>query len=488
MIAGDADRAVGARPSRARRVALVLALLAAWMSSGIAPFRDALMGAAAPGDFATDFVPAERIRRGASPRVDLAWGNLEAQKLGAPPYADIGVPFGAHPPPAVSLVAALVPLGFPMAARVWLLSSVVCLAIVAWMAAAAVGLAGRRRVAVAVGALIALVLWPPVLHNLEKGQWSILLAALLAASWGAARRGHHRLAGALVAGAAAFKVMPLLVLVAFVRCDRRARRRVLAGALVAGAVLVIVSAVVAGPGAWLDFFASAPANTRGWQTGPANTLSIWGVLARLLIGGPYAQPLSTAPGTAMLAPLFWATAATGLVLLATAGHGKDGRAAVVSGDAHDPGDGHGDARARSDAPFDARFAAWSLLAVMLSPLAWSHAATLLLLPMALVWGALSRQAPAAATPRLLLGLALVLLTIPRATLFALGGAFPVAPARGLCLSIHLGAALLVFGVMTLRRRAVDPDQRAFNLEPSHTPASTAERMEPETTPAPDAGP
>ena len=31
--------------------------------------------------------------------------------------------------------------------------------------------------------------WPPVLYNLEKGQWSVLVAVLLALAWHAVRRG-----------------------------------------------------------------------------------------------------------------------------------------------------------------------------------------------------------------------------------------------------------------------------------------------------------
>jgi hypothetical protein len=106
-------------------------IAAAWASAGGAPIADAFRGAAAPGDFATDFVVAARLWSNQSVIVDVATGNADAARMGAPPYAAHGVPFGAHPPPATMVVAALVPLGFRGAAAAWLALSLMGLAVVA---------------------------------------------------------------------------------------------------------------------------------------------------------------------------------------------------------------------------------------------------------------------------------------------------------------------------------------------------------------------
>ena len=179
-------------------MSILAILLLAWTSSGIAPLRDAVAGAVAPSDFATDFVPAARIGRARSSKgsfpLDVALGNTEMMRLGAPPYANVGVPFGAHPPPAVLFVAALVPLGFSGAALAWLVLSLAALASVSWVAARALALGhtAPHGVAGATMLFLALTVWPPVLHNIEKGQWSLIVAGLLAGSWWAFGRRRDR--------------------------------------------------------------------------------------------------------------------------------------------------------------------------------------------------------------------------------------------------------------------------------------------------------
>ncbi len=448
-------------------MSILAILLLAWTSSGIAPLRDAVAGAVAPSDFATDFVPAARIGRARSSEgsfpLEVALGNAEAVRLGAAPYANVGVPFGAHPPPAVLFVAALVPLGFSGAALAWLVLSLAALASVSWVAARAlaVGDTASPGTAGAMMLFLALTIWPPVLHNIEKGQWSLIVAGLLAASWWAFEQRRDRLAGALIAIAAAFKVMPLLVLIAFAGAPAPRRRRVLTGAGTAGVVAVALSAATLGGKAWLAFFQSAPVNTRGWQTGPANTLSIWGALARSLVGGPFARPfVSTGLGT-WVARIVWGVAAVGLMAAATRLTLETNNRPVAPGDTEP-------APTRS-------FAAWCVLAVVLGPLSWSHAATLLVLPAALLGGGAPKrerpavifdQPPESAGPvgerpirhlvhRLILVAACVALTIPRMTLFTWAGPVPVSPGRGLLLSTHMAAALAIL-YLALARRSGSP--------------------------------
>ena len=404
-----------------------IATVAAWISAGAAPWRDAATGAAAPSDFPTDFIAAARRARGAPPGTDVATGNAEARAAGAPIFTPVGTPYRAHPPPAVMIVRPLVALGFRGAARVWLALSLAATAALAWIVTGVFVPNRRARLPWAGLTLVALAAWPPVLHNFEKGQWSVPIAALLALAWAAARRGRPARAGGLIAAAGCLKVMPFAVLAAL--AARPGRARALAGAVAATAVLGVTSALVMGPGYWRDFLSSSSANAAGWQTAPANTVSLWGVLSRLLVGGPFARPALAWP---LGARALWALTAAAL---AGAASWATWRAAgAPRGTAGDDG-------------ASATFAAWSALAVLLGPLSWTHTAAWLILPAAVLLRALA-SAPArftsSALPALLLGL--VALTIPRQTLFALAGPLPVAPLPGLSLGLHALGASLVFAV------------------------------------------
>lgn len=433
---------------------LLSLLAAAWCSSGFAPVADAITGARAPSDFATDFVPASRIGHrplipGVSPtHVEVAAGNAETARFGAPPYPDVGVPFGAHPPTALLLVAALVPLGFAAASGVWLLLSLLAIAVVAWVIAETVSAIGRTSSApnptLAIVIFLLLTLWPPVLHNIEKGQWSALIGGLLAGAWWARTRGHDRAAGALIALAGLFKIMPLLALLAFLGRPGRRRRDVLAGAAAMVVIAGIAAAAIVGPGAWQDFLRAAPRNTRGWQTGPGNTLSLWGALARLLIGGPFAQPLAAArrhPVVALWgARLLWGTAALAIATLAARLTFRANATMPTISQIHEVAPETQAGSRRHDA---IAYAAWCTLAVILGPLSWTHTAIFLLVPLSLLAAALEDTGR---TARLLLAVAAVVLTVPRVTLFVAAGAVPVTPARGLLLALHLAAALAIFVV------------------------------------------
>ena len=196
----------------------------------------------------------------------------------------------------------------------------------------------------------------------------------------------------------------------------------------ASATLAAASVAVMGWDYWLDFLRSSGENAAGWQTAPANTMSLWGVASRLLIGGAFARPAFVAPA---LARGSWALAALLLVAIATTVTWRDGGSDLVAERGVSP-------------PV---FAAWSALAAILGPLAWTHTAIWLLLPGALLLRQLRAASPAHATAsQAVLLAALALLTIPRLSLFALAGPLPVAPWRGLALGIHLLGALVVFAV------------------------------------------
>jgi len=403
-----------------------IAACVAWGSAGLAPLTDAVAGALAPSDLPTDFVPAARRARGAPAGTDVVTGNAEARAAGAPAFVPVGAPYRAHPPPAVMMVRPLVPLGFRGAALAWLALSLGSVAVLAWIVTGVFVPQSRRRFARVWPTFAALLLWPPVLHNLEKGQWSLPIAALLALAWAAGGRGAPGRAGALVAAAGCFKITPAVVLVAFLA--RPGRWRALAGAAAATVALVIASLAVMGPAYCSDFLRASSENAAGWQTAPANTMSLWGVASRLLIGGAFARPVLVSP---VMARGLWLLGALPLVALAVAVTWRASRL---------PSDRVASPRA---------FAAWSALAAILGPLAWTHTATWLVLPGALLLRDLGHT-PSGSVPRgAALLAALVLLTIPRLTLFALAGPLPVGPGRGLFLGIHLLGALLVFAAACL---------------------------------------
>jgi hypothetical protein len=401
--------------------------VAAWVSAGLAPLREAVSGAVAPSDFPGDFVPAARRARGERAGTDLETGNREAAAMGAPTFAPYGAPYHAHPPPALMVVRPLVPLGFRGAALAWLGLSLLAAAVLAWIVTGLFVADRQARFRWALLGFVVVSLWPPLLHNFEKGQWSVLIAALLALAWTASARGWDGRAGALIAAAGCFKVLPFMLLGAFLA--RPGRWRVLAGALVATVVLVGLSAIVVGLDSWSGFAAWSGVNATGWQTAPANTLSLWGALARLAIGGPYARAAFSSPS---LARLIWGALALALLGLAARQTIRTSRTSDRS----------------AQAPPAEAFAAWSVLAVVLGPLSWTHTSTWLILPVALLL-----RSRLGARARLGLAAAVVLLTVPRLSLLALAGPWPVSPVGGLALGLHLVGALAVFAVACARPAA-----------------------------------
>ena len=406
-----------------------LATCLAWGSAGLAPLTEAVAGCLAPSDLPTDFVPAARRARGARAGTDVVTGNAEALAAGAPAFVAVGAPYRAHPPPAVTMVRPLVALGFRGAALAWLALSLGSIAVVAWIVTGVFVPEPRRRFPRVWPAFAALLLWPPVLHNLEKGQWSLPIAALLALAWVASRRGAQGRTGALIAAAGCFKITPAVVLVAFLA--RPGRWRALAGAAAATVGLVIASLAVMGPAYWGDFLDASRENAAGWQTAPANTMSLWGLASRLLIGGAFARPVLVSP---VMARGLWLLGALPLVGLAATVTWREAQRL--------PSDRVAGVPPRV-------FAVWSALAAMLGPLSWTHTATWLVLPGALLLREIG-QTPSRSVPGgLALLAALVLLTIPRLTLFALAGPLPVGPGRGLFLGVHLLGALLLFAAACL---------------------------------------
>jgi alpha-1,2-mannosyltransferase len=389
-----------------------LVLLAAcWLSSGLAPFTEAVVGARDPVDFARDYVSARvRLDDGRrAPPVDEE-GNARADRLGAPRVVLLGGPFHIHPPPATLAVLPVAWLSWHGAARVWIALSLAALVWLAWSLERLLA-PDRPPVAWRFGVLAALLpFWPPVLHCLEKGQWSIGLAALLAAGFRALERDRPARAGALFGLAASLKATPAVLLGFLVLRDRRAATAM----LMVAAALALLATAVSGVGAWVAFFADVPRNVAAWSAWLANTVSLQGVFARLTSPSPYTRALVDAPGLARVAFI-----AFGVALVAGAAAVGWRRRARGEGDA------------RSLACWSA---AWMALPVVLNPLGWTHVAVMLLVPMAVAFRAGGPRT------RLVAAGALVVLTIPRQSLVAWAGSMPLAPATGLVVGAHAFAA------------------------------------------------
>jgi uncharacterized membrane protein len=399
------------------RRALLLALVSvAWVSAGAAPLRDALDGARAPVDFVRDYVAAHarvHVGRGAAPADEA--GNAYAAALGAPTVVLLEGPFHLHPPAALLPILPLVPLGFAGAALAWLVLSLAALGALAFML---VEILDEARAPTAARVLLAFVLalaWPPMLHNLAKGQWSILLAALMAAGARALTRARPRAAGVWLGIAASFKATPVLLLAFLVLRHRRAAAAMLT-TLVA---LALATLAVNGLAPWRAWLADAPRDVAAWQGWVANTASLNGLCARLFVGGRFARPLLETPALAHALNVGLA----GALVLALG---------LVTWRAE-----------RSPANERGLFAAWALLSVVLNPLAWSHTLVMALVPAALLVGIV---------PTWALGVALALLSIPRETLATLAAPVPVTPLRGLVLSLHAAALLFLVALAMARVR------------------------------------
>ncbi|HEY6477839.1 MAG TPA: glycosyltransferase family 87 protein [Polyangia bacterium] len=415
-----------------RRALFGAALGLCWLSAGAEPLIRVAVLAPQPNDFTPDFVAAHAWVHGgaqgpAAAVLDGPAGNAYAATIGAPAVTLLSA-YYVHPPTAFLLMVPLCPLGYAGAALAWLALSVVLVGVLAasLRARAAPATPTPRSPIVS---FVLLLLWPPVLSNLQYGQWSIVLATTIAAGYAAWERGRHGRGAAWFGAAVALKLTPIVLLPYVALRNRRAT-------LALGATLAAIlglSLAVGQLDAWRTFFRYSAENVAAWQAYQHNTLSLGGLTARLLVGGAFARPLLAAPvlardlslagGAGLAAVAVWRTIAPG----AAVDRLRDGCC----------------------------FALWNVVAVVTNPLAWPHYAILLLLPMTLVLRALDGAGARARVMRGLLAAALLLLTIPTETLDRLAGSAPVTPGRGLFVSTHLCGALLLFAAAALGTRGTN---------------------------------
>jgi hypothetical protein len=409
----------------------VAAVAACWLSAGAVPLTDAVAGAGDPADFVRDYVTA-RVRledgRGAPPDGEAA--NDRGARMGTPRVLLLGGPFHLHPPPGLLAVLAVAWLPWHAAARAWTVLSLVALVWLAWTLER-LRWPDRPPSAARFALLLALLaLWPPTLHCLEKGQWSIWLAALLAAGLRALERERPGRAGALFGVAASLKATPLVVLALLVARSRRAAAAMLATL----AALAVVATAVDGVAPWRAFVADAPRDVAAWATWLANTASLQGVYARALTTGPFSRPFVDAPAFSRAAFMLTSVA----VLLAGALVWRRVRVRAPEPDR------------RSVALWSA---AWLTLPVILNPLGWSHVIVMLLAPLAIAFRDGGPRTRAAAV------VALAVLSIPRQRLMAWAGPMPLHPGPALVLGVHAAAALALYLVLLGKSSA--PPGRAY---------------------------
>jgi hypothetical protein len=264
----------------------------------------------------------------------------------------------------------------------------------------------------------ALFVWPPVQYNLAKGQWSILVALLLAMFWHFHVRGDHRSAGASLGVASAVKLFPALLGLYLLA---RAPRAVLWMVITLVAVLAL-PLVWMGPHTLQMFLTQSQANVAYWETFPAVTYSIHGVLARLMIGGQWARPLVEAPLIARGLGTFAAILLIAIAIWFTRRQCND------------------------DGREGTRFAAWVALLVLLNPLAMAHTGVILALPIVLVAQALASDQRV--WPKVAWTLGVALVSIPGHTLIFLASN-PIEPWQGVAL-----IALPMWGTLSLFLAAI----------------------------------
>ena len=190
-----------------------MALVAAcWLSAGSTPFVDAVDGRLSGrlGARLRDGARPPRGRTGATPPRPRRQTNGRV-RYGAPRVVLLAAPYYIHPPPASLAVLPFAWLPWRTAALAWAAGSLVALV---WLAFSLLRIwtPGEAPPASRVTLLtLVLAVWPPTLYCLEKGQWSIWLAALLAAGWTSLEERRAGRAGGLLGVAAALKITPIVV-------------------------------------------------------------------------------------------------------------------------------------------------------------------------------------------------------------------------------------------------------------------------------------
>lgn len=416
---------------RGRRPSIGWVVFVAWVAavqlSGIRYLGELQRIPESP-DFKFDFVAATWVAQGKPiEALDRATAEDLGIQLGAERSGGSEGPAHTHPPPATLPVRVLLPLGFRAAATAWFLLSLGALFMLAALLLAIWRRSKRLPPARQVWPLaLVLAVWPPSVMGFACGQWSILLAMLIAAGWWELERGAPRRSAVWFASAIAVKTTPALL------CGYLAlrARRVAVGVGATFAAIVLVSLpLTGGLGAWRAFFKNGSQAIRVFESVAANTISVHGIFMRLFVDSPTVRAPFNYPRLGHLL----STGATIALLCVAAGLTRRRPSA------------------RAEAQPEA-FAMWACLVALLNPLAWTHNAPLLLLPAVL----LARD-PVRSRCRMAVAVALIILTVPRQLLYAWAarGVLPVPASRGWILGLHaLGGLILFAAACAASREAI----------------------------------
>jgi hypothetical protein len=405
---GRFQKIVPASPPWVR--AALLGMLCIALSAGLEPWTDAISGAFVAADIAQDAAAAQLFSDRVNP-YGPAIRRPNADLTGLPLSATF--PHFPHPPFSLIISFPLAFASWRVAAALWFGFTIALLVLLAVLldeatsSPAGIGSIGWRRL------FVLLLAWPPVLYNLEKGQWSVLLAVLLALAWRGLKRGDLRAGAGWAAAAAAVKVFPVVMGAYFLLRSTRAAAW-FAGT---GIVLTAVPLLWIGFDAFPAFVRESRLNMPYWESFPLVMFSIHGAIARVFVGGRWAEPLVHAPAIAWLIEGAVVTVLLGLAGWLTI-------------------------RARrGEVEHSLAFSAWVVLLPLLNPQSLGHNGLLLALPILLLGRTLIDAGRE--WHRWAWAVSVVLVSIPKQTVWRF--AFPpVTPLEGLAV-----AALPTWGTLLL---------------------------------------
>jgi hypothetical protein len=194
-------------------------------------------------------------------------------------------------PPLIGI--ALAPLAamfdYYTARWLWLAASAGCLALAAVLTWRASGLSRQWRSIWAWVPAFALLPW--ALISLAIGQFSAVLFLLISVAFSAYLQGRWRWAGGSIGLGAALKLTPALLLVYW---GLRREWLPLTTGLALGGSLGVLSLLIVGPGAYVDYFTQVVPVFRSIDAIPGN-VSLVGFWSKLLIPNPYTEPIIALP-------------------------------------------------------------------------------------------------------------------------------------------------------------------------------------------------
>ena len=395
--------------------AAAVAVGVAAFSSGLTPWKDAITGAYDPPDIAQDVAAVRLFVERVNPYGPVI-REMHSRVTGI--TFEQTYPYFPHPPFSL-IVSLFMAFGaFTTAALLWFGLSLGLLFMLSALLAENLGpdSGGEPKPRVVLTLFGLLLLWPPVLYNLEKGQWSIILAVLVALGWRSLSQGRVRQGGSWIGVAAAVKVFPVLMGGYLLIRSRKA----FLSFIIAGVIATALPLFWIGFGAFPDFMRQSQLNLPNWETFPSVMYSLHGTLARLMIGSQWAVAAVYAPALAR-----GIEAICTLALLLVAGYLTVRAQRGISSPA-------------------VAFSAWCILLPVLNPQSMGHNGLLLALPVVLTGSVIDRYQ--GVWPKIFWTAGLVLASIPRQTLGRIAPP-PVGPWEGLTvLALPMWGALLLFGV------------------------------------------